>query len=583
MFFKNYWLNMQTNKIITIIFIAMHWCSPLYAADYYVAPTGGTGAGSLASPWSLSHANSQLKAGDKAILRGGTYIDQVIKPSNSGTAGNLITYIAFSGEKPEFRGSARGTVDYLIVLSNRSYIIVDGISADGEKISQDSHINRWAVFDNTMYSTIQNSNFKHSRGYVAIDFLVNGNSHHNRILNNVVDTNGTWDVFKWEGVHDDRGSSFWIKSGNHHNLVEGNLFRRSGHDTGVIEGDYNIIRRNVFDNDWGVYDGPSFSFKQSTINTGDRVGNRTVTIKSGSHNLIEENEFTNARKSVDDAKVDMIKFMGVNQILRNNYFMNAHHGAIAGGTGSANRSNQDNVAYHNTFYNIGGPVWRIEIYNNDYGSPNNNTLKNNIMYKTNHKAAEKKYTATVVFHGLVKQWGNAFLDNEIAYNCIAANETASAQFIHTDVTSTKSLTEVEAGYSKYFHNNLQVNPSFVSQSPAVGKDLLLKSESLCRNAGDNLTTTMDSGSGTKIRVIDATYFSDGYGLIEGDLIKVGSNSSVRIININYSTNEITLSNAINWGKGDGVNLNFSGSRPDMGVIDATVSIRPSSPTQFQVR
>jgi hypothetical protein len=335
MFVKNYWLNMQANKIITIIFIAMHLFSPLYAADYYVSPNGGTGAGSLASPWSLRHANSQLKAGNKAILREGTYIDQIIMPINSGTKGKPITYMAFSGEKPEFRGSKRGAIADLIVLANRSYIIVDGISAYGEGVFNDSHFDRWATLDNTSYCTIQNSNFKRSRGYSAILILSKlGSSHHNKILNNVVDTNGTWDVFKWNGVHDDSGSSFWIKTGSHHNLIEGNSFLRSCHDNGIIQGDHNIIRGNVFDNDWGVYDGPSFVFKEGVINTGDRVGNRNISIKSGRHNLIEGNVFKNVPKSVDNSNVAMIKLQGENQIVRNNYFMNGNHDAITNIIGS---------------------------------------------------------------------------------------------------------------------------------------------------------------------------------------------------------------------------------------------------------
>ncbi len=92
-----------------------------------------------------------------------------------------------------------------------------------------------------------------------------------------------------------------------------------------------------------------------------------------------------------------------------------------------------------------------------------------------------------------------------------------------------------------------------------------------------LPKTINSGTGKTLRVADAGYFTDGFGIVEGDTIRVGSNPAVRIMNINYSTNEITVDRNISWSSNNGVNLDFSGARPDMGVIDAT-SINIAKPT-----
>ena len=75
-------------------------CFPVIAGDYYVSPNGSSGSGSINDPWSLDYANKQLRAGDRAILRGGIYRTQ-IAPLNSGSAeGQRIVYQAHSGEEP---------------------------------------------------------------------------------------------------------------------------------------------------------------------------------------------------------------------------------------------------------------------------------------------------------------------------------------------------------------------------------------------------------------------------------------------------------------------------------------------------
>jgi Protein of unknown function (DUF1565) len=76
----------------------------LLAADYYVAPTGGSdsNAGSLAAPFgSISHAISVAGAGDTIYLRGGTYSlssTLSISSSKSGTAASPINMFAYSGD-----------------------------------------------------------------------------------------------------------------------------------------------------------------------------------------------------------------------------------------------------------------------------------------------------------------------------------------------------------------------------------------------------------------------------------------------------------------------------------------------------
>jgi hypothetical protein len=68
-------------------------------------------------------------------------------------------------------------------------------------------------------------------------------------------------------------------------------------------------------------------------------------------------------------------------------------------------------------------------------------------------------------------------------------------------------------------------------------------------------------------VEDARYFTDGMGLIEGDLIRVGANEPVRVLDIDYLTGAITLDQAIQWGANEGVSYPYSGQAPDMGMFE----------------
>ena len=86
----------------------------LLAADYYVAPTGGSdlNAGSLIAPFgSISHAITVAGAGDTIYLRGGTYnlsSTLTVSSSKSGTAANPINMFAYAGDATapvlDFRG-----------------------------------------------------------------------------------------------------------------------------------------------------------------------------------------------------------------------------------------------------------------------------------------------------------------------------------------------------------------------------------------------------------------------------------------------------------------------------------------------
>jgi len=120
-------------------------------------------------------------------------------------------------------------------------------------------------------------------------------------------------------------------------------------------------------------------------------------------------------------------------------------------------------------------------------------------------------------------------------------------------------------------NGVAVDPLFVDPG---SKDFHLQANSPCKDAGTFLTTTTNSGTGTIIQVDDASYFSDGYGMVDGDLVQIGSNSPVRITDVNYDTNTIIVDTSISWGAGDGVGYPYSGSAPDIGAFEYVGGVQP---------
>lgn len=103
------------------------------ATTYYVSPTG-SGTGTILSPLSFSSAvGKSLVAGDSLIFRGGTYsFNSSQSFSKSGSASNLIHYVAYKSEIPifDFRTQAYSSSSRGLNLSGNC-MHVKGITVQG--------------------------------------------------------------------------------------------------------------------------------------------------------------------------------------------------------------------------------------------------------------------------------------------------------------------------------------------------------------------------------------------------------------------------------------------------------------------
>ncbi|MHC4365222.1 MAG: right-handed parallel beta-helix repeat-containing protein, partial [Planctomycetota bacterium] len=112
-----------------------------WATTYYVDAQAGNAndgnPGTEAQPWkSLAKAASTAQAGDTVLVKAGTY-SETLRPANSGTAGNFITFKAYPGDECQggymeektnslVKIDAGGSYAAAVDLQARRYIRIEG-------------------------------------------------------------------------------------------------------------------------------------------------------------------------------------------------------------------------------------------------------------------------------------------------------------------------------------------------------------------------------------------------------------------------------------------------------------------------
>jgi parallel beta-helix repeat protein len=145
-------------KIFASVLIILLTVTNVYAADYYVSKSGSdSNPGTEAQPWkTIQKAANTLTAGDTVYIKAGTYKERVIV-QNSGTAGNYITYTAYSNDTVVIDGSGINLpYDWggLVDISGKSYIKISGLQV---KNAGPNDNNQGILVDNCNYITIENN------------------------------------------------------------------------------------------------------------------------------------------------------------------------------------------------------------------------------------------------------------------------------------------------------------------------------------------------------------------------------------------------------------------------------------------
>ncbi len=488
------------------------------AATYYVSASGMSGnPGTEASPWSLGKANATLAAGDTAILMDGSYNTQIM-PANSGTAGSVITYIAQNSRMAELTtGNPR------ILVDDRSYITIDGMKA--------LHgFERWLHGNNASHITIndcefiggfsgsfEKGRFRDSGGYIHI-------------------TNSTFDG-QADGITICEGKGHYIAN---------NFILRDAHSPMVVKGiSESVIENNRFDTD--IHRNLEVLSTPGYLPPNERRTNY----------IIIQGNYFRANKPLGAAAA--IKLSGSYTILRRNVFDNCSVRGVGLGNSFGSKLSYRPEGWFSE-YN--------RIYNNSFNgcqesikaSRSNGTVAAGGAYG-NHISVNN-----IIYGGIGDKQVYLSIDTQpedlaFYYNSILRTAPGQDSIYVNGLTT---LAQVESAYPAYFANNYEFNPLFTD---AAAEDFTLQPGSPCIDAGGPLTRTVGAGSGRSFTVEDSLFFTDGYGLIDPDVIRVGNNR-VQIVSVDHDNNWILIDSTITWSDGDPVYLDYLGEAPDLGAFES---------------
>ena len=541
---------MLRSRCLSFVFLALA-AAASWSAEYYVSPSGDNAndGRSPSSPWrTIAKANSTVKPGDVVYLRGGKYKSDPIRPARSGTSSAPIRYVAYPNETPVLTADKKSGLGDAIDLTDRSYIVVDGIHIDGVKPNPDSRVDHFVTIINGSHNTIRNGRFRYATGWHGIRLT---NSHHNKLIDNVIDVVGVYD----DGNGQDWGDSIQIDSKSRHNLVEGNVVTRGAHNLLQVKGERNVIRNNVFDNDWSEI-------------LGRGKGGRNLSLM-GKHNVFENNVVRNAKGSTDRKRNAGMKVEGQRNIVRRNIIVANSNEGITSQSRASQKWAHHNRIYHNTLYANEGPAWGLVFYDGGNGVTGN-VFKNNIVFANRSAVAD----ADIVFELRSNPTG-VIGETVIESNLIARRGRNDAALDVQNGGGVISLADAEKKFSSYVRNNILDVPTFVVADPKAPEDFELAPGSRGIDEGVPLTRTRGAGSGRTIPLQDAGYFTDGFSLIDGDRIRIGDSGPFTVVSVDYAANTITVDSSTTWTDKAPVSLDFHGKAPDIGARESKPSPPPA--------
>ena len=326
----------------------------------------------------------------------------------------------------------------------------------------------------------------------------------------------------------------------------------------VVDSDHILIQDCVLHhNGWNAQSGWGDGI---SINNHQAAGNVSITRR----NVCFANWQTNGQHGDGNGfTLDAAGTQGLHLVSNNIFFNNGGDGLLAGNTGNMR-------IVHNVFYRNGvDPEDKTKIELKLAGSVTANTiLKNNIIYSRRDGWTIYRYDGAD--------------EANIMNNYVWGDEGTSTKMFWFKTTNVGDWIESRApeslvgeiGFVAAVHDN-KFTSLYGEQWIDMNiddYDFNLEAGSQCVDAGTFLTKTTTRGSGNKVQVEDAGYFSDGFGKIEGDYIKVGSNRLVKILIVDYNTNIITIDSNISWNNGEDVHFPFCGTTPDVGASESNLDL-----------
>jgi hypothetical protein len=194
-----------------------------------------------------------------------------------------------------------------------------------------------------------------------------------------------------------------------------------------------------------------------------------------------------------------------------------------------------------------------------------NLVVNNLFYR-NESGVDKLYPRSIQ---ISFEWNATPRHGQIIRNAIHGGEVGAKVFWLEQARTGFSIAEFQRQFPAAAFENVELDPQFVE--PAAG-NFQLSDRSPVIDQGRPLTLTTAADRGRRVSVQDALYFTDGHGLIAGDVIWVGTHR-VGVVAVDYQAKVLAIDRDIAWNRGEPVNLDYQGSGPDLGVYEHGMSIR----------
>ncbi|MCP4420166.1 MAG: hypothetical protein GY805_26475 [Chloroflexi bacterium] len=528
-------------SIILISFLFLILSAPAYtasnAANYYVAPNGNdNNLGTINAPWRhIDYAvdNNIVKPGDVVYIRGGTY-NEYINTKISGAPGNPITYQNYPGETPIITNSgSSGSWRWLIL--DQSHIHIKGMTF---KNYQNGAIQVRAGYEDVSHVEITNCTFENQTSTNDERAVQITSSTSGYVVSNVVIQNNHF-------INIDSGIGPVLQTdGDVHNskIIDNTIITASNIGIGIAGRP-----------DKGQAD--NLLIKGNNVSDHGSPGRTSAGIYldgAGSNIIVEENIVYNGIQGIKVALEPSAATMVTSRIIvrRNILYNNSQINLKLGAGETCNRSGdlKESVAVHNTIFSNVNNMTNVYF---DCGR--DLRWKNNIFA---HLGPNDGFQYQLPD-------GNVNTSTWVMDNNWFLNSSGEGDHYKWDGRRYDMLSRFQTAVDQDINSN-EGDPQFVDSGSFAFQ---LESNSPARDTDAPLTLTRSSGSGTVIPVDEAWYFSDGLGLQEGDLIRVGGLPSVRVTDVDYNNHRITVNTPIVWLADASVNYDYTGTGPDLGAYE----------------
>ena len=519
--------------------------------SYYVSIDGSDSNNGLspASPWkTISKVNSALNSGvinvsdDIYFNRGDTFIGE-LNVKVGGTSSNCMIIGAYgSGDRPIFNNNVSG-YNIRFATANANYVTIQDLSLENST-------------GTSLVATVNLSNI---------------------VISNVVVKNSGWNA-----IFFDNTVGLWIKNCTVINAAHSGI---------VLYGSYynrlsNVIVENTFVNGNGTDDalmvhrsdenydvGSNFLFYNCT---GTGFGEQAFDISSGENIVLIDCEgYGNGDSSIvlgwsvrnvtitgfyshdENVNSDTRGFIfgNCNQVIvRNSRIFNSiyRHLDFTSGT--------ENFIFYNNDVVCGSDTADVVASFVSITSGSHNFIfKNNIFLSPYYITPTNRWTRYLSPASLANTI--SYWSHNIWWRGDGGSTVDQRWWTDDNVYQTYANWLAKAQVD----GDLRTDP-LIDDPVNGGWNLLSGSPAI--DAGVWLTQTVGGGTGTTITLDDASYFMDGYGLIDGDRIFVGDDYNLEIIDVDYDGDEITVDRSITWVNGDDVSLmSYHGDSVDIGAYE----------------